>query len=381
MAGGGSLSRPDGIALSPRRSPSPCSQGLAMRLLLSAVCLWALTTPARAEHPFAPPEVAWPLPDAALPGPRVEGLVLSAGLISEFPKLPFCGRQNPILMPAEKGTATPDCGLAGPQSSDAATEEVSRSTARFRRASDATELTNLRESLKQRESQLQELQQRVDLHSETLKHQADIVLMIREWLRRLGVGAQPTGKPENTGAADPPAKDNAVRIRRASHSNSSNAASTVAPPPPPKCETCEEGAGSSSIQFVHPARIVSVDPSQSTYEALIYEGMSLQVFDDGTYRLKYIIETPNTDVTMRMQFQVLWQPDGEELQVLPLTITPPPVKFSRERNGVPAGDRLFWTVSQTGYSPYFLPKNRRNSMSLVRAARAEFGSVPDRPDY
>lgn len=155
----------------------------------------------------------------------------------------------------------------------------------------------------------------------------------------------------------------------------------------PGCQVCrvpeeeEDSDRAPAAYFRNPARIAPVDPRHDHLDALIYEGMTLQLAGNGHFCLRYIIETPNTDVTLRLQFQV--QGVNEPPQSLPRTITMAPIKFPRQRQALEHESRLYWKVEQSGFSPYLMtsrPQILADSY-LIRTARAEFGAVPDRPTY
>lgn len=131
--------------------------------------------------------------------------------------------------------------------------------------------------------------------------------------------------------------------------------------------------------------------------AVIYEGMAIQVDEQGNYTVKFTMEAPSTEATVRLQF-VVWkkldpkksaagkQPRCKYRKIATLTL--PPLRFIPGRDESRSGHALVWKVEQTGYSPLLMCLNgdvkcpndhaEKSRFRVTRSGSAEFGSVPVR---
>jgi hypothetical protein len=152
---------------------------------------------------------------------------------------------------------------------------------------------------------------------------------------------------------------------------------------------------------------------------IIYEGMAVRVSDDGRYVMRMVVETPPTDVDLRLQFRVVEPGNGGvvvdqsamggsddgvciESAGVPFEIAPgdgtlkefgtislPVMRFRPTREQKKSTDALYWQVEQKGYSPLLnrgtldaKPEaDRRNRLRMIRAGVMEIGSAPETPDY
>lgn len=147
--------------------------------------------------------------------------------------------------------------------------------------------------------------------------------------------------------------------------------------------------------FNHPASFeLTASPSYEARSAVdvavIYEGMALQMDkSDGRYRLRMVIETPPTNVTLRLQLGVLrqcpvLQPYGgvAPAPVRVGTITLPPIQFEGAAQATRIGQPRLWKIQHDGHSPLLKcqpePAGCTAELSFVRMGTAEFGVVPQR---
>jgi len=115
---------------------------------------------------------------------------------------------------------------------------------------------------------------------------------------------------------------------------------------------------------------------------MIYEGMSLSIFDndqknenaDGEYVLNAVMETQATVVDLRLQLR-LWEvmddrqkPGSKRYEYLG-AVTIPPIRFEPTSEQLDKGQTLQWNVRQSGYSPLlmksFLEVQNKDSSYIV----------------
>jgi hypothetical protein len=180
------------------------------------------------------------------------------------------------------------------------------------------------------------------------------------------------------------------------------------------------------VVFAQPASFAlpyfDTDGGRSPRKAvIIYEGMAIRVSDDGRYVVRMVVETPATDVDLRLQFRVVapgsdelllghsemggWglsdcsanaqsllgaAADGEGRFQEFGTISLPVIRFRPNREQKKSTDALYWQVEQKGYSPLLndgtlkphKPQgDRRDSLRLVRTGVMQMGSAPESAEY
>jgi hypothetical protein len=113
-------------------------------------------------------------------------------------------------------------------------------------------------------------------------------------------------------------------------------------------------------------------PAQSL--VIIYEGMTVLVYPDGRYSVRFVAEVPDLPVTVRLQFRVdrAMGPAG--------TITLPPMTFSADEYNPRHAASQSWTVRHEGYSPLLLGLCANCAdCRFSRDGMARFGSLPLQP--
>jgi hypothetical protein len=113
-------------------------------------------------------------------------------------------------------------------------------------------------------------------------------------------------------------------------------------------------------------------PAQSL--VIIYEGMTVLVYPDGRYSVRFVAEVPDLPVTVRLQFRVdrITGPAG--------TITLPPITFSADEYNPRHAASQSWSVRHDGYSPLLLGLcSNCADCRFSRDGMARFGSLPLQP--
>ena len=116
--------------------------------------------------------------------------------------------------------------------------------------------------------------------------------------------------------------------------------------------------------------------------AVIYEGMSITVYDAGRYEVRFILEAPLTTVTLRLQLPVYRrQPGPPEIMppVLIGMVTLPPITVCPEPAdcGHPSAA---WLIRHRGWSPLLQEASclpGAEGFTIGRTGVARFGSKPD----
>lgn len=115
-------------------------------------------------------------------------------------------------------------------------------------------------------------------------------------------------------------------------------------------------------------------------QTIIYEGMVLDIDQNGNYELKGEVETPATNVTLRLQFR-LWEKVelGDDLICYEHkgSVTLPPISFKPTVDQIHAGAPLQWTLKKTGQSP-ILTKEFLEGVCIERIGVVEVGTIPSR---
>jgi hypothetical protein len=179
------------------------------------------------------------------------------------------------------------------------------------------------------------------------------------------------------------------------------------------------------VVFAQPASFAlpqfDKDGGRSPRKAVvIYEGMAIRVSDDGRYVMRMVVETPATDVDLRLQFHVVapggsvvlghsvmggrgfgdCSADAQSLFGVGAdgrgnfqefgTISLPVIRFRPSREQKKSTDALYWQVEQKGYSPLLndgtlkphSPQgDRRDALRLIRTGVMQMGSAPESAEY
>tara|TARA_R110002111_G_scaffold240269_1_gene301956 strand:- start:17925 stop:18584 length:660 start_codon:yes stop_codon:yes gene_type:complete len=114
-----------------------------------------------------------------------------------------------------------------------------------------------------------------------------------------------------------------------------------------------------------------------TDAVIIYEDMVLQSQGNGNYLVKFVVETPNIPVTMRLQFVIQEQQCGNQGKYKSIgTITLPPITIDPSQQNSNSAGR-FSVVTHRGYSN-LLNKchcELKTKYKVVRRGTARFGSL------
>ncbi len=104
---------------------------------------------------------------------------------------------------------------------------------------------------------------------------------------------------------------------------------------------------------------------------VVYEGMTLSVYPDGQYKVRFVAEVPDMPVTMRLQFRV------QRKNCAAGTITLPPITFSTKSNAPLHSVSRSWTVEHKGYSTLLTGLcSDCAGCRITRDGTARFGTLP-----
>jgi hypothetical protein len=111
-------------------------------------------------------------------------------------------------------------------------------------------------------------------------------------------------------------------------------------------------------------------------EVVIYEGMRVEIYNDGRYTVRCDLESPRTVVTIRLQLRVTERLDFQDYDRG--TITLPPIVIEPDLYGARHYASRTYHVERSGYSPVLRDLSARQPVNvrLSRSGRALFGSVP-----
>tara|TARA_R110002167_G_scaffold366222_1_gene593822 strand:- start:10282 stop:10902 length:621 start_codon:yes stop_codon:yes gene_type:complete len=110
-----------------------------------------------------------------------------------------------------------------------------------------------------------------------------------------------------------------------------------------------------------------------TDAVIIYEDMVLQSQGNGKYLVKFVIETPEIPVTMRLQFVVKKKVCGKKEKTIG-TITLPPITIDPAQRDSNTGSR-FWVIKHNGYSSILNKCHcKLKDYKVIRQGTARFGS-------
>lgn len=124
-----------------------------------------------------------------------------------------------------------------------------------------------------------------------------------------------------------------------------------------------------AAHFPHPAFGPSGEPVAQG-AAVIYEGMIFTSLGNGNYEVRFIVESPLTPVTLRLQFG-LWENGLQRGTVTlpPVTLCPTPTVCGHPSHA--------WLVVHQGWSPVLARAGADCQFSVTRSGTARFGSKPD----
>ncbi|WP_417385750.1 hypothetical protein [Gimesia sp.] len=110
-----------------------------------------------------------------------------------------------------------------------------------------------------------------------------------------------------------------------------------------------------------------------TDAVIIYEDMVLQSQGNGKYLVKFVVETPEIPVTMRLQFVVKKKVSGKKEKTIG-TITLPPITIDPAQRESNTGSR-FWVIKHNGYSSILNECHcKLKDYKVIRQGTARFGS-------
>jgi hypothetical protein len=113
-------------------------------------------------------------------------------------------------------------------------------------------------------------------------------------------------------------------------------------------------------------------------QAIIYEGMTLEIDSAGKYSLRGQIEIPATDVTLRLQFR-FWQKtqvNGKTSYTYKGSVTLPPIHLTPTAEEIRKGTPVQKPLEHAGYSQVPTDKLMGNSIEIERIGIVEVGAAP-----
>jgi hypothetical protein len=117
---------------------------------------------------------------------------------------------------------------------------------------------------------------------------------------------------------------------------------------------------------------------------IIYEGMTLNVFQHGKYEVRFVAEAPQTPVVVRLQLRLDFMSADNLTIARTSTITLPPITIRTDPDADPLQPSKSWRITHNGRSSALLRAMQcagacaLRGVNVSRAGTARFGSIPQR---